>query len=304
MGTKKDQPSSSAAFKVGAISLAFLILGYQAALFIHRAAVLRIESVRDRPDTVFIYLNDPAYGGFVSPDGAKAKGEAPPGDTKHASAKENAPSRGTAHASIATKKKKEERPVSPEGTFPFSHVSSGDTGRDDAGATGGTAHDYGRRVEYHYAEHSARVERVRKATRKVESFRFNPNTAGLEEFQRLGFSEKQAQSLLNYRAKRGRFRRKEDFAKSFVVADSVFRRLEPYIDIPLLDINRADSAAFDALPGIGPWFAAKMVEYREEIGGYTSTEQLMDIDRFDIERYETLRDLVTCIPLSADDGSE
>lgn len=258
MGTKKDQPSSSAAFKVGAISLAFLILGYQAALFIHRAAVLRIESVRDRPDTVFIYLNDPAYGGFVSPDGA----------------------------------------------VPFSHVSSGDTGRDDAGATGGTAHDYGRRVEYHYAEHSARVERVRKATRKIESFRFNPNTAGLEEFQRLGFSEKQAQSLLNYRAKGGRFRRKEDFAKSFVVADSVFRRLEPYIDIPLLDINRADSAAFDALPGIGPWFAAKMVEYREEIGGYTSTEQLMDIDRFDIERYEALRDLVTCIPLSADDGSE
>ena len=290
MGTKKDQPSSSAAFKVGAISLAFLILGYQAALFIHRAAVLRIESVRDRPDTVFIYLNDPAYGGAVPHDEARAK--------------ENAPSRGTAHASIATKKKKEERPVSPEGTFPFSHVSSGDTGRDDAGATGGTAHDYGRRVEYHYAEHSARVERVRKATRKVESFRFNPNTAGLEEFQRLGFSEKQAQSLLNYRAKRGRFRRKEDFAKSFVVADSVFRRLEPYIDIPLLDINRADSAAFDALPGIGPWFAAKMVEYREEIGGYTSTEQLMDIDRFDIERYETLRDLVTCIPLSADDGSE
>lgn len=290
MGTKKDQPSSSAAFKVGAISLAFLILGYQAALFIHRAAVLRIESVRDRPDTVFIYLNDPAYGGAVPHDEARAKG--------------NAPSRGTAHASIATKKKKEEWPVSPEGTFPFSHVSSGDTGRDDAGATGGTAHDYGRRVEYHYAEHSARVERVRKATRKIESFRFNPNTAGLEEFQRLGFSEKQAQSLLNYRAKGGRFRRKEDFAKSFVVADSVFRRLEPYIDIPLLDINRADSAAFDALPGIGPWFAAKMVEYREEIGGYTSTEQLMDIDHFDIERYEALRDLVTCIPLSADDGSE
>ena len=278
VGTKKDQPNSSAAFKVGAISLAFLILGYQAALFIHRAAVLRIESVRDHPDTVFIYLNESAYGGFVSPDGAKAKGEAPSGDTKHAStrAKENAPSRGTAHALAEAK-----------GEAP----------------PGDTKHALAKE-EYHYAEHSARVERVRKATRKVESFRFDPNTAGLEELQRLGFSEKQAQSILNYRAKGGRFRRKEDFAKSFVVTDSIFRRLEPYIDIPLMDINRADSAAFDALPGIGPWFAAKMVEYREKIGGYTSTAQLMDIDRFDSERYEGLKDLVTCVPLSVDGGSE
>lgn len=46
--------------------------------------------------------------------------------------------------------------------------------------------------------------------RKVESFMFNPNTASVEELQRLGFSLKQAQAIENYRNKGGRFRRKSD----------------------------------------------------------------------------------------------
>lgn len=144
------------------------------------------------------------------------------------------------------------------------------------------------------APHSPAVQTVREKTRRRESFRFNPNTVSLEDLRRLGFSEKQAQSIDNYRQKGGKFRRKEDFAKSFVVADSVYRRLEPFIDIPKLDINRADSAAFDDLPGIGPYFAAKMVEYRGKLGGYSSPEQLKEIYNFGEERYGKLKDLIEC----------
>lgn len=242
MGKEKKQQNSSAAFKVGAVSLAFLILGYQAAIFVHRAAQLRIEANRDRPDTVYVYVHD----------GVQSSEEA---------------------ATAATTVRKGEENVVI-------------------------------RKERHEAEHTPAVEKIRESTRRVESFSFNPNTAGMEEFRRLGFSEKQAQAILNYREKGGRFRRRQDFARSFAVSDSVYARLEPFIDIPLLDINQADSAAFDALPGIGPWYASKMVEYREKIGGYTSTEQLMDIERFDSERYEALCDLVTCGPRNGDGGSE
>ena len=129
--------------------------------------------------------------------------------------------------------------------------------------------------------------------KRVETFLFNPNTVSEDELVRLGFTSKQAQSIIKYREKGGRFRRKSDFAKSFVVSDSIFRRLEAYIDIPLLDINSADSAAFDTLPGIGGWFAARMVEYRQRLGGYTCKEQLMEIWKFDREKYEALEDLVT-----------
>ena len=78
-----------------------------------------------------------------------------------------------------------------------------------------------------------------------------------------------------------------------MVSDSIYRRLEPYIDIPLLDLNKADSAAFDALPGIGGWYAARMVEYRKKLGGYSYKEQLMDIWKFDRDKFDALSDLVT-----------
>lgn len=159
----------------------------------------------------------------------------------------------------------------------------------------------GRVIERRSGAKSAVGKMVRENVprRKVESFRFNPNTASVEELQRLGFSLKQAQAIEKYRNKGGRFRRKADFAKSFVVSDSVFRRLEPYIDIPKLDINLADSAAFDTLPGIGGWFARQMIEYRERLGGYSYPEQLMEIRNFDREKFDKLSDLIFISPQTA-----
>ena len=146
--------------------------------------------------------------------------------------------------------------------------------------------------------HSPAAESIRRANtpRRYESFRFDPNTASIDDLMRLGFSQKQAQSIDNYRKKGGRFRRKIDFARSYVVEDSVFKRLEEYIYIPKIDINKADSAAFETLPGIGKYFAAKMVSYREELGGYSYSEQLMDIWHFDREKYDGLKDLITVGP--------
>jgi transcriptional accessory protein Tex/SPT6 len=69
--------------------------------------------------------------------------------------------------------------------------------------------------------------------------------------------------------------------------------LEQYIDIPLVDLNTADSTALDDLPGIGGWYTSKIIEYRNSLGGYSSKEQLMEIYRFDQQKYDALADLVT-----------
>ena len=176
-------------------------------------------------------------------------------------------------------------------------VDTADAASPESGAEG---HHNGivRYEQRRNASHSRPVQRVREQAepRRYESFRFNPNTATVEELKRLGFSQKQAEAIDHYRGKGGRFRRKEDFAKSFVVADSVYRRLEAFIDIPLIDLNRADSAAFDSLPGIGGYFAAKMVSYREELGGYSYPEQMMDLWHFDREKFDALKDLITLTP--------
>lgn len=245
-----EKKVSGTTFKIGAIALTFLIIGYQAAVFIHRTAILRIESLRDSPDTVYI---------TVAPRTPELSTSGKPRNPGIA-----------AGEGIAARE-----------------------GMGDSPASGPRKYaDTVRRA----AAHSPVVNRVRERSRKAENFRFNPNTATVEELVRLGFSDKQAASIDNYRKKGGRFRRKEDFARSFVVSDEIYRRLESFIDIPLTDINRADSAAFDALPGIGPYFAAKMVEQRRRLCGYSNPEQLLDIYNFGEDRYSKLKDLVCCSP--------
>lgn len=128
------------------------------------------------------------------------------------------------------------------------------------------------------------------AKKKVETFEFDPNTVSLGDLCRLGFSERQAQVILNYRSKGGKFRTKGDFAKMYVVDSSSFARLEPYIRIARTDLNAADSEALLALKGIGPYYAHKILDYRRRLGGsFTSIDQLLEIDGFDESRLAGFR---------------
>ena len=232
-----------------------MIVGYQVCLFVHRAAVLRIESLQDHPDTVYIVSAPDAPQSSLSSGPILPPAFATPAASAVTLPASSLPQRtSSAHKAVS---------VVP------------DTVRVNS-------------------SHSAAVRQVRRAHRPVENFAFNPNTVSLEDLQRLGFSPRQAQSIVNYREKGGRFARAEDFGKSYVVSDSVFRRLRPFIRIPKLDINSADSAAFDDLPGIGPYYASQIVKYRTQLGGYASTEQLMDLYRFDEEKFAKIEDLIEC----------
>ena len=47
-----------------------------------------------------------------------------------------------------------------------------------------------------------------------------------------------------------------------------------------VDVNLADSALLCRVPGIGPYFSRKVLQYRRRLGGYTSTDQLLEIEDF------------------------
>ena len=244
----KDSPRGgkpSASFVVGSVALLFLIIGYQAALFISKASVARIVANHDHPDTVFVYLD--SLGTRVEAGQPLEPGR-----------------------------------VHPRALRLRSGTAAAEYGLSSTAAPAGAS----------LASSTAKEIWRANTKRRYESFRFDPNTVSVDDLMRLGFSQKQAESIDNYRKKGGRFRRKTDFAKSYVVEDSVYRRLEKYIDIPKIDINRADSVAFETLPGIGKFFAAKMVSYREELRGYSYPEQLMDIWHFDQDKYDGLKDLI------------
>ena len=156
MSEQKRKQRVSASFVTGAIALAFLIIGYQTALFVHRAATLKILSGATAPDPV------------------------------------------------------NEVPVNQHGSI---DKRRGET-----------------RAERHRAARPEPVEKVIRTftPRTYESFRFNPNTVSVSDLCRLGFTEKQAESIDLYRRKGGRFWRPSDFAKSYVVSDTLFRRLKKY----------------------------------------------------------------------------
>jgi DNA uptake protein ComE-like DNA-binding protein len=44
-----------------------------------------------------------------------------------------------------------------------------------------------------------------------------------------------------------------------------------------VDINSADTSAFIALPGIGSKLAARIVNFRDKLGGFYSIEQVKNI---------------------------
>jgi DNA uptake protein ComE-like DNA-binding protein len=62
-------------------------------------------------------------------------------------------------------------------------------------------------------------------------FRFNPNTASLNELTQLGLSPRIAKTLVHYRERGGQFRRKEDFKKIYGVTDADYDRLKNYIEL-------------------------------------------------------------------------
>lgn len=59
-----------------------------------------------------------------------------------------------------------------------------------------------------------------------------------------------------------------------------------------VDLNSADEAALDALPGIGPATAAAIIEHRNRIGRFTSVDQLLDVRGIGEAKLEQLRPLV------------
>jgi len=65
----------------------------------------------------------------------------------------------------------------------------------------------------------------------------------------------------------------------------------PAADAPV-DLNEADIAALDALPGIGPATAAAIIQHRTDNGPFGSVDDLLDVTGIGPAKLEAVRDLV------------
>lgn len=142
-----------------------------------------------------------------------------------------------------------------------------------------------------------------KAERSIvpkELFNFNPNQVSFEELIRLGFTQLAANNLINYRSKGGKFNKPDDIKKIYGVDSSFYLSISLFISIPKssefsfvkLDLNSADSTAMTALKGIGPVLASRICKYRNQLGGFVSSEQLKEVYQLPQETYNQLLDYV------------
>jgi len=123
-------------------------------------------------------------------------------------------------------------------------------------------------------------------------FAFDPNTVTSEQLKELGLQPKTISIFLNWRSKGKHFYKKEDFKPLYTLSESEYQRLAPYITIKVqrLNLNTADSASLVALPGIGAKLAHKILEYKKEIGSYTSIDQLKDVYHFPDSTFRLLKE--------------
>lgn len=60
-----------------------------------------------------------------------------------------------------------------------------------------------------------------------------------------------------------------------------------------ININTADEAELDKLPGVGPATAKKIIEYRQQTGGFKSVEELVNVKGIGSKKLEQMRPYIT-----------
>lgn len=148
---------------------------------------------------------------------------------------------------------------------------------------------------------------TRNTDQKTELFYFDPNTLPLTGWKKLGLREKNIQTIINYLRKGGHFYTAKDLQKIYGLHKEDYERIAPYVRIntpnntrnevrtaepsekqtnnpgkknfnqySIIDINSADTTAYISLPGIGSKLAARIVNFREKLGGFYSIDQISE----------------------------
>lgn len=68
---------------------------------------------------------------------------------------------------------------------------------------------------------------------------------------------------------------------------------QPLADSEKVNINTADIQQLSRLPGISETLAGRIIGYREENGGFSSIEQLLDVEGISYGRFNEIKFMIT-----------
>lgn len=133
---------------------------------------------------------------------------------------------------------------------------------------------------------------------KVKKYRlltFDPNTYNVNDWMRIGFSEKQAESIIRYKNSiGGKFKSKEDLKKCYVISTVKYQELESYIKLPSQNIENTsnikvlqisnekkdiNTASFNDINSVieNEIITKRILSFRKGLGGFVSMEQIKDV---------------------------
>ena len=153
--------------------------------------------------------------------------------------------------------------------------------------------------------------------KKHQLFFFDPNTCSEADWGKLGLKPKTIATIGHYIEKGGRFQIPDDIKKIYGIKPDLAEALVPYVRINAkkvskrydyqrfpqfqkhqntydsgfhkfkntttimklvsIDINKADTLQLIDLPGIGPTLAQRIIKFRENLGGFISVDQLLEV---------------------------
>lgn len=147
-----------------------------------------------------------------------------------------------------------------------------------------------------------------KKQKSVKYFRFNPNYATNDEFNKLGFSNIQIKAVREHLNNFGKFENKKVFFTVGEITAKHKTEIEPFLileyekkeqpvnvknEFNKTEINSADVYQFKNLPQIGDILSARIVKYRDLLGGFYSIDQLREVYGINVETYELIKNRVS-----------
>lgn len=148
----------------------------------------------------------------------------------------------------------------------------------------------------HQQNRNIKIKEYQKKETKGDRFFFDPNTIKIADWIRMGVKEKTALTIAKYRERGGKFRVINDLKKIYGLPPELFEQLKPYVKIASMDslrapvnnfhkrkaaanirINLSDSIEWEALPGIGPTLAGRIINFRKRLGGFYNSSQVAEV---------------------------
>lgn len=167
------------------------------------------------------------------------------------------------------------------------------------------------------------TKKEQKNIRQFPKDKSDPNTFTKSEWEAIGLSEKQAETVLNFKKSIGGFKSFKDLEKVYVfndqiisalkqniafdkksnntdavIKDSVTNENQDFKDLnedgkTTFEINTATKEDLLTIKGIGPFFAEKIIEQRQAIGGFVELKQLLSIYNFDEDKLSEIKPYLT-----------